>query len=157
LEKSFDLFGLPLRDAAGKAGRPRKEATDEERNKIKLLLAIGWNVERMAPVVRMSQPTFRRVFFHELKEREFMRDRLYARRLELAALGAEAGNVAALKELGKMLADQDRFFAEEELKRLQAGKPNGKKEQAKAAAQAAAVDSGDWGDDLNFAGGPRAN
>lgn len=161
MDQNFDLFGLPVDAATGKPGRPKKDATPEERNKIKLLMAQGWTVERMAPVVRMSAPTFRRVFFRELKERDFMRDRLYARRLELAFKLAEEGNVAALKELGKMLEVSDRAFAEAELVRAQAGlqhdaAPLGKKEQAKLAAKQAELADG-WGDDLKFTGRTRSH
>lgn len=157
----FDLFGLPVDPGTGKPGRPRKVATVEDRNKIKLLMAQGWPVERMAPVVRMSVPTFRRNFFLELRERDFMRDRLYARRLELAFALAEAGNVAALKELGKMLESSDRAFAEAELLRAQAGgdreaPPVGKKEQARIAAKQAELSDG-WGDDLKFTGRTRSH
>lgn len=162
VSENFDLFGLPVDPGTGKPGRPRKEASEKDRNKIKLLLAIGWNVERMAGAVDMSLPTFRRVFFHELKARPMMRDRLYARRLEMAFNLAEAGNVAALKELGKMLEVQDRFFAEAEIARAQAGgqveEPIGKKAQALAAAQKAGSGEGsNWGSDLDFSGRTRAN
>jgi hypothetical protein len=130
-----------------------------------MLLAQGWTVDRMAPVVRMSGPTFRRNFFHELKERNSMRDRLYARRLELLMSLGEAGNVAALKELGKMLETSDRLFAEAELVRAQrqngSSRPDdeparGKKDQAKAAARHAETDP-EWGNDLTFVGGKRSH
>lgn len=159
MERDFDLFGMPVDRATGKPGRPRKDATPEERNKIKLLMACGWTAERMATVARMSLPTFRRVFFQELRERDFMRDRLYARRLELLMLESDKGNVAALKELGRMLADSDRAFMEAELLRAQAGQPEppmGKKEAAKLAAKAAESAEG-WGDDLQFAPAKRAH
>lgn len=155
----FDLFGVPVDPNTGKPGRPRKDATPEERNKIKLLMACGWPVKRMAPVLRMSEPTFRRVFFHELRERDFMRDRLYARRLEILMTESDKGNVAALKELGRMLADSDRAFAEAELLSAQAGQkepPVGKKEAAKLAAKAAETADG-WGDDLQFGAAKRAH
>lgn len=155
MDNGFDLFGLPVDPATGKPGRPRKEATTEDRNRIKMLLAVGWSVERMASVVRMSMPTFRRVFFLELKERHMMRDRLYARRLEIAATEADKGNIAALKELGKMLEQQDRFFAEAEMKaaqdRGQSPEPMGKKELAAAVAREAEQSDG-WGTDLSFSG-----
>lgn len=166
MEQEFDLFGLPVDPGSGKPGRPRKEATQEDRNKIKLLMAQGWPVDRMAPVVRMSAPTFRRVFFHELRERDHMRDRLYARRLEIAFKLAEAGNVAALKELGKMLEASDRAFIEAELVRAQSrGQEQGgfdtptsmgKKEAAQMAAREAESHP-DWGSDLIFSGRQRSH
>lgn len=165
MDPDFDLFGLPVEPGSGKPGRPRKVATPEDRNKIKLLLAQGWSIDRMATVVRMSAPTFRRNFFQELRERDAMRDRLYARRLELLMSLGEAGNVAALKELGKMLESSDRLFAEAELVRAQQdnGVANrddeptrGKKEQARAAARQAELDP-KWGDDLTFVGGRKTH
>ena len=163
MDRSFDLFGLPIDPESGKPGRPRKFATFEERNKIKLLLAEGWTVERMAPVVRMSVPTFRRNFFLELKERGAMRDRLYARRLELAFQLAEQGNVAALKELGKMLEASDRAFLNAELIAAQSRTgevmeiaPMGKKDAAKAAARQAEKHD-EWEGDLIFSGRNRTH
>ena len=165
MDQNFDLFGLPVDPASGQPGRPRKVATEKDRNKIKLLMAQGWTVDRMAPVVRMSGPTFRRNFFHELKERDAMRDRLYARRLELLMALGEAGNVAALKELGKMLETSDRLYAEAELVkaqrqngsfRLDDEPARGKKDQAKAAALHAELDP-TWGNDLSFDGRKRSH
>lgn len=160
-DQDFDLFGLPVDPGTGKPGRPAKVATAEDRNKIKLLMAQGWTVERMAPVVRMSVPTFRRNFFLELKERDHMRDRLYARRLEIAFRLADDGNVAALKELGKMLESSDRAFAEAELVKAQSkggaeAPPIGKKDQARVAAKQAELSEG-WGDDLKFSGRTRSH
>lgn len=151
------MFGNPVEAGSGKPGRPRKVATPEDRNKIKLLLACGWSNERMARAVRMSLPTFRRNFFQEVRERDAMRDRLDARRLEVTAdLALNQGNVGALKELGKMLEKSDLMGMERRLRAAQGDEadddirpaaPVGKKEQAKAAAKTAGEGSA-WGDDL---------
>ena len=149
-EPEFDLFGVPVDPATGKPGRPRKDATPEMRNKIKMLLAMGWSNERMASVVHMSLPTFRRVFFAELRQRDAMRDRLKATHFELLMKSAADGNVAAIKELGRVIAAQDMFDADRDLNRRQrnvlddgAKAPEGKKQVAKAAALQ--VSESGWG------------
>lgn len=112
MNANFDLFGHPIPDWKGKRGRPPYEATEKDRNKIKLLLALGWSIERMANGIGVSPATLKRYFRAELKERFAMRDRLDARRFEIAMEQANAGNVAALKELGKMIEGNDRMEIE---------------------------------------------
>lgn len=112
MDAIFDLFGNPVDAKSGKPGRPRKEATQEERNKVKLLLAVGWNNERIASVLQMSLPTFRRNFFHELKTRMVARDMLDARRLELAIVAAQGGNVGAMRQVDRLLEKFDQMEAE---------------------------------------------
>lgn len=108
----FDLFGNPVDAGSGKPGRPRKEATPEDRNKVKLLLAVGWSNERIASVLHMSLPTFRRNFFQELKFRGVARDMLDARRLELAMTAALSGNVGAMRQVDRLLDRFDQMEAE---------------------------------------------
>lgn len=112
MDAIFDLFGNPVDAKSGKPGRPRKEATQEERNKVKLLLAVGWNNERIASILQMSLPTFRRNFFHELKVRTVARDMLDARRLELAMTSAQSGNVGAMRQVDRLLEKFDLMEAE---------------------------------------------
>ncbi|MFG6083909.1 hypothetical protein ACEUZ9_000144 [Paracoccus litorisediminis] len=108
----FDLFGNPVEAGTGKPGRPRKEATTEDRNKVKLLLAVGWSNDRIAAVLHMSLPTFRRNFFQELKFRGVARDMLDARRLELAMTAARAGNVGAMRQVDRLVEKFDQMEAE---------------------------------------------
>lgn len=115
----FDLFGNPVEAGTGKPGRPRKDATPEDRNKVKLLLAVGWSNERIASVLHMSLPTFRRNFFQELKFRDVARDMLDARRIELAMTAARSGNVGAMRQLDRLLDRFDQMQAE----RAYAAKP----------------------------------
>lgn len=82
-----------------------------------------------------------------------MRDRLDARRFELAMEQANAGNVAALKELGKMIERSDLMSADRRLQEAQDERREprpekvGKKEAQRTAAQTAGAGS-DWGSDL---------
>ncbi|GLK65678.1 hypothetical protein F8A10_07750 [Paracoccus kondratievae] len=119
MEEVFDLFGNPVDPGTGKPGRPRRVATLEERNKVKALLAVGWSNERIASVLQMSLPTFRRNFFHELKLRSVARDMLDARRLELAITAAQCGNVGAMRQVDRLLDRFDQMEAE----RAYASKP----------------------------------
>ncbi|KQZ81883.1 resolvase [Mesorhizobium sp. Root157] len=112
MEPNFDLFGHPVRDGLGKRGRPSYEPTDKDRNKIKLLLALGWANQRIANGVGISSATLKRYFRAELKVRDSMRDRLEARRFEIAMEQANAGNVTALRELGAMIEKNDRMEIE---------------------------------------------
>lgn len=84
----------------------------EDRNKVKMLLAVGWSNERIANVLHMSLPTFRKLFFQELKFRAVARDMLDARRLELAVIAAGAGNVGAMRQVDRLMEMFDRMEAE---------------------------------------------
>lgn len=150
----FDLLGNPVEAGYGKPGRPKKVATPKDRNKVKQLLAFGWSNDRMRRAIGMSLPVFRRNFFHELKQRDAMRDQLDALRIELIMTLAVGGNLGALKELGKMLEKSDLMGMERRLREAQGAEPDesasapvGKKEARKAAAKTAGEGS-TWGSDL---------
>ncbi len=153
MSENFDLFGHPVREGAGQRGRPPYEPTERDRNKIKLLLALGWSIARMANGIGVSPATVKRYFRAELKVRDAMRDRLDARRFEIAMEQANAGNVAALKELGKMIDRSDLMSADRRLQDAQEGRREerpervGKKEAQRTAAQTAGEGS-EWGSDL---------
>ena len=115
MDPNFDLFGNPVRDGLGKRGRPPYEPTDKDRNKIKLLLALGWSTIRMANAIGVSPATVKRYFRAELKVRDAMRDRLDARRFEIAMEQANAGNITALRELANMIDRNDRMEIEREM------------------------------------------
>lgn len=107
-----DLFGYPDRPGRGQRGRPRFHPAPRDRNRVRLLLACGWSIERIASAVEISVPTLRRHFRAELAGRDAMRDRLDARMLELAAESANAGNVSGLKELQRLVEKNDLVLAE---------------------------------------------
>jgi IS30 family transposase len=151
MSEDFDLFGQPILAGQGKRGRPPYQPTEKDRNKIKLLMALGWSIDRMANGIGVSPATVKRYFRAELKVRDKMRDRLDARRYEIAMEQANAGNVAALKELGKMIEKSDLTFANARIADAQASKASqekvGKKDAAKEAAKSAGEGSS-WGSDL---------
>jgi hypothetical protein len=111
----FDLFGQPWVDEPPKRGRPSHQVTERSRNRVSMLLAMGWANPRIAAALGITLPTFRKHYFFELRQREVARDRLEARRLELAWELAQAGNVAALKEFGNLMDRNDRMEAEREM------------------------------------------
>ncbi|MDO5658301.1 MAG: resolvase [Paracoccus sp. (in: a-proteobacteria)] len=154
MDVNFDLFGLPVTQSERKRGRPAFEVTPEKINKIKLGLALGWSIERLANGIACSPATLKRYFRAELKERDMARDQLELRRFELVMDQANAGNVGAIKELGRMIERNDqmlagrKFAAAQERGRAPAEKPLGKKEAAQLAAETAGGEGTLWGDDL---------
>lgn len=114
-ETGFDLFGNPDRPGKGMRGRPPFEVTDRIRNKVKLLLAMGWSHERVANAIDCSLATLKRYFRAELKTRDQMRDRLDAERMMVVAEKALDGVVGAQRLLVEMLDRNDRMETERKL------------------------------------------
>lgn len=113
--EEFDLFGNPFVAKPTKRGRPAHEVTKRNRNRVSMLLALGWSTLRIAAVLNITLPTLHKYYFYELKQRESARDALDARRLEIAWDLAESGNVGALKEFGKLMERNDRMEVEREM------------------------------------------
>lgn len=109
MAEKFDLFGNPVRDGYGEKGRPAFEVTPELRNRVKLLLALGWSNTRIGNAIEASAATVKRYFRAELKARDAMRDRLDARRLEVAAQKAFDGNPSAMRLFEAMIERSDRM------------------------------------------------
>jgi hypothetical protein len=158
MDEVFDLFGNPVRPGRGQKGRPRFEATEKDRNKIKLLLAVGWSGQRIANAIGVSLATLKRYFRAELKVRDLVRDQLEARRLELAYDAASTGNVGAMRQLDRVIERLDREGLDKRLREAQDGdEPDeealqpkrklGKKEAAEEAAKTIGQDD-NWGSDL---------
>jgi hypothetical protein len=166
MAESFDLLGDPIPEGWGKRGRPQHIATQRNRNKVMLLLALGWNNERIAKALAITPPTLRRNYFRELKVRDDARDRLDAKVVDKLFTLVEAGNVSAIKEFRKLIERNDLMLGHQTFygdgpakpaREHKAPKPAklGKKEEAALLAETAGQDS-DWGDDL-VAGPPRVN
>jgi hypothetical protein len=149
----FDLFGEPVARGHGRRGRPEHVATRENCNKIVLLLAQDWPLERVANALRITLPTLRKHYFSVLKERDIARDRVEARHIDLLWCQCEQGNVAALKAFRDLMDRTERASAAAKFMDADDDQPRqrkhqlGKKEVAAREAQRAGVDSV-WGDDL---------
>lgn len=156
ISADVDLFGDPIPAGFGKRGRPPHVPTERNRNKVMLLLGVGWTPQRIARSLGVTMPTLRKHYFSELRHREAMLDRMKAGHLASLWEQMKAGNVAAAKEIGRILdrtdaalfglgSDGDDEEAEEEdrvpIRRM------GKKEQAQADAATAGAGT-EWGDDL---------
>jgi hypothetical protein len=96
-------------------GRPAHQRTAEKANKVKLLLALGWSTERIANALNITAPTLRRHYFSELKIRAMARDAMEAERFAMLWQAASAGNVGAMKEVGKFVEANDRALASGEM------------------------------------------
>ncbi|WP_040104520.1 helix-turn-helix domain-containing protein [Phaeobacter gallaeciensis] len=157
-DQEFDLFGDPVRLPNGRRGRPAHVATQENRNKVIVLLSLGWSNERIAAALHISQPTLRTYYFSELKARAIQRDRLDAHRFMIAMEQANKGNVGAMRLLDQLIAKSDLALTTGRLGEAQrksaAKKPDtpGKKAQEKLDAHNAVADQGVssdlWGDDI---------
>lgn len=152
-DEEIDLFGDPVRLPSGRRGRPAHVATQKNRNKVIMLLALGWANERIAGALHITQPTLRKHYFSELKARVVQRDRLDAWRFEKVIEAAQGGNVGAMRLLTQMIEKNDLVFADAKIRAAQNSSRSatyvGKKEQAQLAAHETVLggDEG-WGDDL---------
>jgi hypothetical protein len=122
MDQIFDLFGDPVPSNWGQRGRPEHLASQQNRNRVSMLVALGWSNVRIAQAMLITLPTLRKHYFSELKFREVARDRLNANlATKLWALFMD-GNVAAGKEFRKMLEVNDRM----EVERVMASSPTAK-------------------------------
>ncbi|WAX93185.1 hypothetical protein N7E70_015920 [Aminobacter sp. NyZ550] len=113
--ENFDLFGNPFVVSPTKRGRPPHDVTPKTRNRVSMLVALGWTNPRISAAMGVTLPTLHKHYFYELRQREVARDRLELRRLEMAWDMAEAGNVGAFKEFGKLLERNDRMEVERKM------------------------------------------
>lgn len=111
-EHEFDMFGNPVRPGKGARGRPPFEVTERNRNKVKMLLAMGWSHDRVANAIDCSLATLKRYFRAELKVRDQMRDRFDAERFMVVAERALDGVVGAQRLLIELIDRNDRMEAE---------------------------------------------
>ncbi|MEC9433884.1 MAG: hypothetical protein VYD87_13355 [Pseudomonadota bacterium] len=148
MEAGVDLFGDVVTLPSGKRGRPAHVACQKNRNKVIMLLALGWSNQRIAGALHISLPTLRRYYFSELKARDVQRDRLDAWRFEVVAEKAATGDIPAMKELGRLIDRNDRALAAARVADEPQAEPLGKKEEARRAATDLSRDGGAWGGDL---------
>jgi predicted transcriptional regulator len=155
MSENQNLFGWPMPEPRD-AGRPEHVPTDENRNKIMMMLVFGKTNAEIAKALGLSQPTLRKHYLQQLSQRKVARLQLDMQLWAALYEKAVAGDVGANKELAKRVDRHDiaelasSFGADTSRRRETAPKQEklGKKEQALRDAEAAAAESGDWGDDL---------
>lgn len=137
MNQILDLFGEAVPANWGQRGRPEHIATQQNRNRVSMLVALGWSNPRIAAALYVTLPTLRKHYFSELKFREVARDRLnagIATKLWEMAMG---GNVAAMREFRDFLEKNDLMICRQTEQPAKPGKEPklGKKEAALAAAR----------------------
>lgn len=138
MQQIFDLFGDPVPANWGQRGRPEHVPSQQNRNRVNMLVAMGWGNARIAAALFITQPTLRKHYFSELKFREVARDRLVAGMLTKHWELFMAGNVAAGKEFRDLMKENDlMLYGQTQQPRQQEVKQPklGKKEAALVAAQ----------------------
>lgn len=138
MPETFDLFGDPIPENWGKRGRPQHLPIQGNRNKVNMLLAFGWNNDRIARSLHITVPTLRKHYFSELRYRDEARDRLDASLAMNLWRQVEAGNVSAMREFRDLLEHNDLMLFGGQ-RRVDPPAPKeaklGKKEQARLDAQ----------------------
>jgi hypothetical protein len=138
-----DLFGDPVPANFGRRGRPEHMPTLENQNRVKMLLALGWANARIAKTIGITQPTLRKHYKFQLRQRDEMRDRLEASYVMRVWKQVEDGNVAAMRVFRDILARNDLMHAETAMAEQAADKPGeiaAVRVGKKLAAQAHAID-----------------
>jgi hypothetical protein len=115
----LDLFGDPVPANWGQRGRPEHVASQQNRNRVSMLVAAGWSNARIAAALYITVPTLRKHYFSELHYRAVARDRLNANMMTKLFELFMAGNVAAGREFRDLMRENDRM----EIERSMAAKP----------------------------------
>ncbi|ODM71792.1 hypothetical protein [Bradyrhizobium elkanii] len=124
MSEIFDLFGDPVPANWGQRGRPEHIPTQQNRNRVSMLVALGWSNPRIAAAMLVTLPTLRKHYFSELKYRDVARDRLNANlATKLWSLFMD-GNVAAGKEFRKFMDVNDRMELERSMATAPGDKPS---------------------------------
>ncbi|MDI2110463.1 MULTISPECIES: hypothetical protein [Bradyrhizobium] len=147
----LDLFGDPVPANWGERGRPEHVATQQNRNRVNLLVALGWSNARIASALFITQPTLRKHYFSELKFRDLARDRLVAQVGVKLMDGVNAGNVSAIREFQRYLERNDLMLygqTQQPAKAAAAEKPAPAEKVGKKAAAIAAAQQPDAGTPL---------
>jgi hypothetical protein len=129
--ETLDLFGDPVPANWGQRGRPEHIASQKNRNRVSMLVALGWSNPRIAEAMFVTLPTLRKHYFSELKYRAVARDRLNAELATQLWSLFVAGNVAAGKEFRSLLEQNDLMLYGQTEQPPQPKEPKlGKKDQA---------------------------
>jgi hypothetical protein len=141
MDEIFDLFGDPVPSNWGGRGRPQHIPTQQNRNRVSMLVALGWSNKRIAAALYVTLPTLRKHYFSELKFRDVARDRLNAGVAMKLWEGVLSGSVSAIRAFREFVDDNDLMtYGHKPQPPADAGKSTkpeklGKKEAAARAAQ----------------------
>lgn len=105
--ENLDLFGFPIPEPRDKAGRPEHVPTDENRNKIMMMMVFGCTNADLAKSIGVSVPTLRKHYLQQLQQRSVARLQLDAVRRAALFNKVRAGDVSAIKELDRQLGRLD--------------------------------------------------
>ena len=106
-EPNIDLFGDPIPANWGKPGRPEHVPSQQNRNKVSMLVALGWSNARIAGALFVTVPTLRKHYFSELHYRAVARDRLDASLAMTLWQEVQKGNVGAVREFNRFIERND--------------------------------------------------
>ncbi|MES5483589.1 hypothetical protein QMZ05_12595 [Bradyrhizobium sp. INPA03-11B] len=121
MDQIFDLFGDPVPANWGQRGRPEHIPTQQNRNRVSMLVALGWGNGRIAAAMFVTVPTLRKHYFSELAHRRVARDRLEANIAMKLWDGVMAGNVTAIREFQAFKDRNDRMEIERTMGSAQGG------------------------------------
>lgn len=107
MSANLDLLGDPIPDGFGRRGRPPHLVTEENRSKVRMLLAFDWEEPRIARALRISAPTLRKHYFRELRLVDEARPALDAALIHTTFTEALKGNPTMMKEARKLLERHD--------------------------------------------------
>lgn len=111
MSRKFDLLGDPIPDNHGEVGANGHIATAEKVNKVRLLLVSGMTQKEIAAQLGITIPTLRKHYFHSGQKkiaaarRQAVADERAKNLLRLDKAAGD-GNVAAIKEMKSILADE---------------------------------------------------
>jgi hypothetical protein len=113
MSRVLDLFGDPVPENWGKRGRPQHVPTQENINKVMMLVALGWNNERISNSLDITLPTFRKHYFSLVnRQRSIARDRMDSAYAMRVWKEVEGGNVGAMRLWAQFLERNDRMETE---------------------------------------------
>lgn len=155
--RETDLFGNPVRARKGLRGRPSVELTAKDLDMLEAAQAKGWTNVRIAEVLGIGLSTLKRNFGPILSGAKRAPDRLVLALSATAIRQALDGDMAAMRMVRQMLADDraldadakfrgargDEEYSEPPAPRL------GKKELARIEAEQVGGEGSLWADDLN--------
>lgn len=106
MKRDFDLFGHPLPRNLGEVGRNEHVPTPENVNRVRQLVMANWTAEQIADELGISRPTLRKHYLPDIeKARVIVLGEVKAKVVIQLEKAAEDGNVAAMKELLRMVRE----------------------------------------------------